>query len=562
MDEYDRSQLIDEPLVIFICSTTGQGSEPTTMTRFWHFLLRKSHPRDILSHMHVAVFGLGDSSYPKFNFPAKKLHKRLVAGLGAQAVLERGDGDDQHYLGVDGALDPWMEELWAKLSILWPLPAGKDIISADIVPTPTYDLIFDNGSIDADGDLMDGLSFEALDLQKTAPSVKTIARAVATVQCNQRLTAPDHSQDVRHFELAVDGSQPYIAGDVMVIYPQNLPDDIALVLAHFGWAEIADLPFMLRPTAAGISAPASLPAHVTLRYLFTHYLDIFGRPRRYFFHLLSFFTTDPLHASKLRELSSPQGQSELYSYSHRPRRTMFEILQDFHSAKVPLKYLLDLIPAIRPRNFSIASSPVAHPGQIHLCIAIVEYTTKMKAPRTGVCTKWMKHLRPGDTVAYAIKRGTLKLPVVGDHRPVIMCGPGTGVAPMRAFLHDRAATRCGSDTLFVGARFRDKDYLYADEWAGLENQGRLKLFTAFSRDQDDKIYVQHRILENSAHIYATLVEQNGVFLLSGNASRMPVDVTDALAECVVKEGHVSREAAETTVKLWEKEGRFQMECWS
>ncbi|TPX56296.1 hypothetical protein PhCBS80983_g04625 [Powellomyces hirtus] len=558
MDEYDRSRLIDEPLVVFVCSTTGQGSEPASMTKFWKFLLRKSHPHNILSNTRIAVFGLGDSSYPKFNFPAKKLHKRLVAGLGAVPVVERGDGDDQHYLGVDGGLDPWLEDLWAKLLTIWPLPLGKEIVSADIVPLPSFEISF--AEMNGGGDPVDGM-FDQLGLNKHVPSATaSTPRLTAVVNVNQRITAPDHFQDVRHFEFTVD--QPtHNAGDIMVVFPHNLPDEIALVIAHFGWTDVADKPFTLKPTSPDIHLPLiHHHAPLTIRHLLTHHLDIFGRPRRYFFHLLSFFTTDPLHASKLRELASPQGQQELYSYAHRPRRTMFEILQDFHSAKVPLKYLLDLIPPIRPRNFSIASSPTTHPTKIHLCVAIIEYTTKMKAPRTGVCTKWMKHLQPGNKITYSIKRGTLRLP--SPDKPLILVGPGTGIAPMRALLHERTTNGLTDNTVVFGCRYQNKDFLYADELTALERAGALKLLTAFSRDQDSKIYVQHRIAQNSALVYDTMVARKGTFLLSGNASRMPVDVTAALVECVMRETGVKTEQAEEVVKTWEKEGRFQMECWS
>ncbi|KAJ3148361.1 NADPH-dependent diflavin oxidoreductase 1 [Geranomyces michiganensis] len=584
MDEYDRSQLIDEPIVIFVCSTTGQGAEPATMTRFWKFLLRKSHPQNILSHTCVAVFGLGDSSYPKFNFPAKKLYKRLVAGLGAQPILERGDGDDQHYLGLDGALDPWLEELWTKVMQMFPLPPGKEIVSADIVPLPSFEISFG----DDEAQQLDGLgdmSFAAMGFKANgSASAKPAAQLSAVVRVNRRLTAPDHFQDVRHFELALDPNIPlpsHHPGDILVVHPQNLPDEVAAVVAHFGWTEIADTPFTLRPTSPDIRVPAQYQTPLTIRRLFTKHLDIFGRPRRHFFHLLSFFTTDPLHAEKLRELASPQGQQELYSYAHRPRRTMFEVLQDFHSAKVPLKHLLDLIPPIRPRSFSIASSPTARPGQIDLCVAIVEYSTKLKAPRAGVCTKWMKRLQAGDVVRCGIKRGTLRLPPMAPPHgngigggdvdaqsrpppppPVVCVGPGTGVAPMRALLQERIARGARDNILVFGSRYEQADFLYADEWRAAAADGVLTLITAFSRDQEDKIYVQHRIAENSAQIYDAIAVRHGYFLLSGNASRMPVDVTAALVECVEREAPTTREEAERVVAGWEKDGRFQMECWS
>ncbi|RHZ61877.1 hypothetical protein Glove_345g36 [Diversispora epigaea] len=136
MDSYDRTNLINEELVIFICSTTGQGDEPDNMRKFWKFLLRKNLPNDILNQLRFAVFGLGDSSYVKYNWPAKKLHKRLTQ-LGGQSLLSRGEGDDQHYLGVDGTFDPWLEELWKILMEKYPLPPNAEVMPDDILLYPS-----------------------------------------------------------------------------------------------------------------------------------------------------------------------------------------------------------------------------------------------------------------------------------------------------------------------------------------------------------------------------------------------------------------------------------------
>ncbi|KNC96604.1 uncharacterized protein SPPG_08188 [Spizellomyces punctatus DAOM BR117] len=542
MDEYDKSNLVSESLVVFVCSTTGQGGQPANMTKFWRFLLRKSHSPTVLSHMKFGVFGLGDSSYIKFNFPAKKLHKRLLQ-LGAQALVPRGDGDDQHYLGVDGALDPWLEDLWKTLMDIYPLPNGMEIVSADVLPEATFAVRF----------LEDGEQVSALDLAD-------VDDKPAKVIVNRRVTAEDHFQEVRHFEFDIENDATYSAGDVMVIRPRNLPDEIQTVINHFGWQDIADKPFALIPNHADNRVPLHWGKTHTIRHLFEHHLDIFGRPRRYFFELLSFFTTDPLHSEKLREMASPSGQDELYSYAYRPKRTMFEILQDFHSAKIPLRYLLDLIPEMRPRSFSISSSPIACPHKIHLTVAIIQYKTKLKTPRTGVCTKWMRTLQPGDIVPFRIKRGTMKLPPI--EAPLLMVGPGTGVAPMRSFLQERIQFNARDNTLFFGCRYREKDYIYQSEFEQYEKDGSLSLVAAFSRDQEDKIYVQHRIKEHSALVYQKVFNQNGYVLLSGNALRMPIDVADALAECLVIEGGMERQQAEKFVKDLEKEGRFQQECWS
>ncbi|KAJ3279796.1 NADPH-dependent diflavin oxidoreductase 1 [Borealophlyctis nickersoniae] len=485
----------------------------------------------------------------RFNFPAKKLHKRLL-NLGAQAVVPRGDGDDQHYLGVDGGLDPWLEDLWKTVLQLFPLPPGTEILSADILPPPSYEIEF----------MEDG----PLPQAETEPegAGATLSYVETTVIQNKRITADDHFQDVRHLEFHVtDVPITYAAGDVIVVRPCNLPDEVQEVINFFGWEDLADKPFTLKPTREDVTALSRWGRSHTIRQLLEKHLDIFGRPRRYFFELLSFFTTDPQHAEKLKEFASAAGQDELYTYCYKPRRTTFEILQDFHSAKVPIKYLIDLIPEMRPRSFSIASSPTAYPGQLHLTVAIVKYKTKLKAPRRGVCTKWLAQLKPGDRVSFRIARGTMHIPQ-WPSTPLIMIGPGTGVAPMRAFLGERIGQGAIDNVLFFGCRYGAKDYMYSEEWERHVTDGNLITFTAFSRDQDDKIYVQHRIRENADLLWDLINNRKGVVLLSGNSKRMPTDVSEALRDVFVQCGGMDTEEAERYLAAMEKGGRFQQECWA
>ncbi|RUP47955.1 flavo protein-like protein [Jimgerdemannia flammicorona] len=163
----------------------GQHEGGETFSKFWKFLLRKNLPLDILSQMEYAVFGLGDSSYVKFNYPAKKLYKRL-SQLGARSLVPRGDADDQHYLGVDGTLDPWLGSLWVAILERHPLPSGLSIIPADTLFPPSFRLRFlreeDRGTV-MEKEIEDGFTVR--------------------VMRNERVTAEDHFQDVRHVELEV-----------------------------------------------------------------------------------------------------------------------------------------------------------------------------------------------------------------------------------------------------------------------------------------------------------------------------------------------------------------------
>ncbi|KAK9764254.1 NAPDH-dependent diflavin reductase, variant 2 [Basidiobolus ranarum] len=377
MDDYDINELVHEKLVIFVCSTTGQGEEPDNMKKFWKFLLRKALPRDVLEQMEYTVFGLGDSSYQKFNFPSKKLYKRL-SQLGAQGFFPRGDGDDQHYLGVDGTLNSWLQGMWETLLRKYPLSSGLEIIPQEVLLPPSYKLRF-------------------LDNPTEKPSTSNELETgfqLATLISNQRITHVEHFQDVRHIEIDISDmkNQGYNPGDVADILPRNLPEDVEAFIELMKWSDIADKEFVIEQNQPDRRVPVRLLGIKTIRNLFTYDLDFLGVPRRSFIEMLSYFTTDENETEKLREFCTTEGQDDFYTYANRVKRTTFEVLQDFHSPKISLDYLMDIFPIIRHRSFSISSSPTVHPSQVHLTVGIVQYKTKLQAPRTGVCTKWMAQL--------------------------------------------------------------------------------------------------------------------------------------------------------------------------
>ncbi|KAF9324725.1 NADPH-dependent diflavin oxidoreductase 1 [Podila minutissima] len=568
MDDYDRSLLIREHFVVFVASTTGQGEEPDNMKKFWRFLLRKSHPSDALDHMEYTVLGLGDSSYIKFNWPAKKLYKRLLQ-LGAIPFYEPAYADDQHYLGI---------------------------IPENVIFQNSFSLSFDQK------DTTTSISKpEPTPLSADIPEPGTF---LATMIENRRITNPKHSQDVRHIELLINDPlfPGYHPGDVLSMRPRNLAKDVNEFLEYSGWTSIADDPLTVVENLADHQLPKHISHRQTLRSLFTNYLNVFTTPRTSFFQLLIHFTPNEDEKDKLREFVSPAGQDDLYSYSHRMRRTIFEVMQDFKDVRIPLNYILDVFPVIMPRSFSIASAPLVSVQEQHqsgrlngcvspavatsngqldagniegelqwkvdLCVAIVHYKTKLWKWRVGICTKWLKSLHAandpglpiegGENTAsetetpsggpsqfmVRVQRGTLKLPK-DPSTPLICIGPGAN-----------------KNVLFFGCRKRAMDYHYQGEWEQLEREGSLRVFAACSRDQDDKVYVQHLIEAHGALVWKYLHEEKGIILLSGSSNRMPADVTRALQRVISTYGNMSIEQAHDYLTKVEKEGRFQQECWA
>ncbi|KAI0640980.1 riboflavin synthase domain-like protein [Trametes meyenii] len=548
LDAYSPTELINEHLVIFVVSTTGSGQAPRAMSSLWNMLLRADLPDDLFEDLAFSVFGLGDSAYEKFCWPAKLLGRRLIQ-LGANELCARGEGDDQHQLGVDGALGPWMIQLATVIEQIYPLPKGVVREAQDSLPPARVSI----------SDAPPGAQ-----LTRKDPLVADREYHLATVTCNRRITSEDWNQDVRHFEFSFDDDIRYRPGDVAVIHPEAIPAEVETFLSGIGYANIADDPIDIRHTLEDQSLPDHLPTTTTLREVFTRYVDINAVPRRSFFAVLKHFAQDELEREKLEEFLSDEGADEMYEYCQRPRRTISEVLEEFRSAKIPREYVFDLFPPLRPRQFSIASSVKMYPRSIHLCIAIVQYRTMLKIPRRGVCTSWLARLKPGDQLQIGIQKGFITLPT-NTKTPVICVGPGTGVAPMRSVIQERIFDGIFENTLYFGCRSASKDHHYGEEWTRYASEDKLTYRVAFSRDGPEGVprtYVQNLIREDATRIWRLVGERDAWVYISGSANKMPAAVRAAIQHALVSQGGMEDEAAKEYIVRMEKEGRLIEECWS
>ena len=576
IEDFDVRQLPAEKLIIFVVSTTGEGEVPDAMRTFWQFLLRRDLPAQSLAALHHACFGLGDSTYPKFCYAAKRLHRRL-AQLGSSPMLACGLGDDQDAHGIDHHLGPWLKQLWSHLDERMPLPDGLIIPDESDCPPPRYrvTIIDDSTSSTKDGASVVP-SRPASDTDKLPTGRRQPHRA--RVLENRLLTREGCGREVRHIEFDVSGwGLSYAPGDALAVQPVNPERATAALLTSLGL-----------PPRGSIRIEAALPharplhwappnKEVSVFELFSRRLDLFGVPRRSFFALLAHFATNPDQKERLQEFGSVEGADDLLEYATRPRRTYAEVLLDFTSARPPLSYYLDLLPPLRERYFSIASSPQLHPTAVHICVAIVRYQSQMQAPRFGVCSTYLAGLTPaaaeteGDLVEVWLRQGCLRLPDTPS-APIVMIGPGTGVAPFRSFVQTRQAQRTapsehvvGDACLFFGCRRAGDDYLYADEWQAHVERGELnQLHAAHSREPGQpKLYVQHRMLEPaiSPRLWALLAQPNCHVYIAGSANQMPKAVRKALCGAAMAHGGQDEEAAREWLKKLEIDKRLQCETW-
>lgn len=404
----------------------------------------------------------------------------------------------------------WSTALRDCLLTNYPLPEGVEPIPDNVLLDPKWLLDYatevkqPNDSLGHDQAVSQTSNGSNLDLPPD--DLLDVPKGLgARIVSNERVTPSSHWQDVRHLTLHISGEHPYSPGDVLTVYPKNFPVDVNEFLAVMNWTSIADTPLKFVPSASSTSPSSRLPIPnvsqttvLTLRTLLTNHLDIMSIPRRSFFAQLAHFTTDEFQRDRLFEFTDPQYIDELYDYTTRPRRSILEVLQEFETVKVPWQRLCSIIPAIRGRQFSIASadlSPASKPDtdktSIELLIAIVKYRTVIKKIREGVCTRYVAALKPGQQITVSLSKGGLGVTKKEMEKPVVMIGPGTGVAPMRSLIYQRHYWRKEmqikdqiKDLLFFGCRGAESDFFFKNEWEQLKKDGvPLEVYAAFSRDQ-------------------------------------------------------------------------------
>lgn len=414
------------------------------MSDTWMFLLRKDLPPHSLKNLKFCVFGLGDSSYELFNAMALKVTQRLI-NLGAKMIQETGLGDYQHDFEYQGEFDPWMEDLWPKLKPF--VPKLRPLPDSDVLQ-PIYKV----RAID-----LDQAPFSQLD-KIPAPLGAKSQIVMSKVKENVRLTSDDHFQDTRHLVLDLQGSNlKYSPGDIIMIQPKNDETEIREFIRRLGYKPEQVLKIDVDREQLGQLDQSSLLIFpedgITILELFCYWINLMEPPSRYFMKVLSTVVKDELHRDKLLEFSSKtvDGKSEYYRYCIRERRTVIEILFDFCPDEItlPLEYLIQLCGRLRPREFSISSDYDHFPDQAHVTMAVTEYQTKFKREKVGICSGWLRN-QGSDTIPVWLKSGSFTFPP-NQSTPIIMVGPGTGIAAFRSFIQHYQNTKTQL-VLFFGCR--------------------------------------------------------------------------------------------------------------
>ena len=498
--EYKPTKLKRETLVTFVVSTHGEGDPPDDAELFHEFLLSKKAPR--LAGLKYSVLALGDSSYINYCETGREFDVRL-AELGAVRLAPIVECD----LDYEAPATGWSENIVARLPGL--LDAGA--VVPQLRPIETI-----------------------AKFDKRRPFA-------AEVLVNQKITGRRSSKDVRHIELSLEGSGlNYEPGDSLAVLVQNPPALVGQLIDLFGFAA---------ETRVTIN-----DQELSVEYALTRKLEITALN-------LGFLRSwaEIADSRVLRGLFTAEQNSSLAEFV--ATHQIIDVVRRY-PAELDAQTFVATLRKLSPRSYSIASSASANPDEVHLSVAAVRYDTFGSKHWGAASTHLADRVAEGDTVpVYVESNSRFRLPA-NDNASIIMIGPGTGVAPFRAFVEERAERNAsGGNWLFYGDRTFSEDFLYQLEWQRHLQHGRLdKLDVAFSRDQDEKVYVQDRLRENAAEVFAW-IEAGAYIYVCGDAKNMAGDVHDALIDVIAEHGAIDRDAAEQYLRELRRAGRYQRDVY-
>jgi sulfite reductase (NADPH) flavoprotein alpha-component len=505
MANYKQRRLKDEQDVLIVVSTYGEGDPPQPSVDFFEFVEGRKAPR--LEQVRFAVLSLGDSTYEFYCEAGKRLDRRFEE-LGATRMFDRVDCD----IDYEEPATSWSADVLAKLVA----EAAESAVSRTSVPAAA-----------------------------AAPAGSTVHDKrnpfAATIIDNIPIVGRHSTKETRHIELDLAGSGlSYEPGDAIGVVAVNEQQVVAALLEAAGLS--ADAPLTVKANATSLGA--ALENHFEITASTPRFLEQWAK--------LS-------GSSELEALRAEDRGAEraAFLYNHH----VVDIVRKFPVEGVDAEAFVAGLRPLQPRLYSIASSLAATPEEAHITLSPVRYTLHGEA-RSGVASAHLAdRLEPGATIPVYIQ-GNPHFRLPGDDVPIIMIGAGTGVAPYRSFLQEREARDAdGKSWLFFGERNFRSDFLYQTEWQTFLKDGVLsRMDVAFSRDKGGKVYVQHRMLERAADLFAWLQDGAHVYVC-GDADAMAPDVHEALIRIVAEQGDLERENAEEYVRNLQREHRYQRDVY-
>ncbi|MEW9670142.1 assimilatory sulfite reductase (NADPH) flavoprotein subunit [Ammoniphilus sp. 3BR4] len=504
MSDFKPNNLKKVQNLLIVASTHGEGEPPDNAISFHEFLHSKRAPK--LDDLRFSVLSLGDSSYEFFCQTGKEFDQRLEE-LGGTRLYSRVDCD----LDYEEPAAEWLEGVFASLSEAHGGSTAPALAAAPQTGESVY--------------------------SRTNPFK-------AEVLENINLNGRGSNKETRHLELSLEGSGlTFDPGDSLGIYPENDPDLVDILLEEMKWDPEEKV--TINKQGDVLSLKEALLSHFEITVLTKPLLQQAAELSK---------------NEDLRELLSPGNEERVKAYL--AGRDLIDLVRDFGPWDASAQAFISILRKMPPRLYSIASSLSANPDEVHLTIGAVRFEAHGRE-RKGVCSILLaERVQPGDTLPIFIQHNpNFKLPKNPD-TPIIMVGPGTGVAPFRSFMQEREEMgAAGKSWMFFGDQHFVTDFLYQTEWQKWLKDGVLtKMDVAFSRDTDEKVYVQNRMLEHSKELFEWLQEGAAVYIC-GDEKNMARDVHQTLIEIIEKEGGMSREQAESYLADMQQQKRYQRDVY-
>ncbi|MEM8650668.1 MAG: cytochrome P450 [Pseudomonadota bacterium] len=538
LDEF-AGKLPKTGAVIIACSSYN-GAPPDNATEFINWLESAEAAGESLNGVNYAVFGCGHSDWAATFQATPRLIDEMMEKLGANRILDRGEGDARE--DIDEAFTNWDKAIWPKTAEYFSLDVD---FSQPAVAEPLFKVEF----------LAD---------KEENPLVTESKSKVVRITENRELQNHEgenaSSRSTRHIELALAPGMEYRTGDHCCIVPKNSREMAKRVERRFGFT--AKTRIKLTTTSTD---HAQLPIEhpISVRYLLTELLELQDVASRKDLDTLIQYTECPVTQDALKLLADADYRKEVFL----KRVSVLEILEKFPACELPFAVFIELMPMMSQRYYSISSSSMEKEGHCTLTVGVVdEPAISGNGQFKGVCSNYLANLDAGSEVFASMKptKAGFRLPD-DPSTPVIMIGPGTGIAPFRGFLQKREylkknGSKLGSAILFFGCRHPDQDYIYQEELENFASNGITDLHVAFSRKEKQKTYVQDLLRQQREQIWE-MIEAGAHIYVCGDGSRMEPDVRHALTTIYSEEKDVGVEAGNAWLEQMIADERYVLDVW-
>ena len=570
MEDADADSFVEEKdrdsgtfRVILLASTYGEGEPPDNAATFVQSLKEmmadETNAGSQMNGLDFCVFGLGNRQYEHFNAMGVFFDDALEK-LGGNRIMDLGLGDDDNDL--EGDFDMWRDKLWGRLKSHYMKDADlfhAPTAAMNVLPECQYIVEYHEK----------GTPQKDMPLESVHGSSKHYFTSFdCPVTTVRELRSPEDGGSTVHVEIDISKTKDlvYHTADNLGVLPLNQPSIVESVAKALGYDLDAVFSIKAAPGHEWHGAPFPMP--ITIRECLTRYLDLTSAPRRSDLKLLAQYAKDPVDRKALARLSSKEGKAEYREKILDCFVGMVDLLKLCPSLTIPLDHLISICHILLPRFYTISSSSSVFPRAVHITVSVTQDNRKDGSLFNGVCSTYLASLKPGiDSVRIFNRPSTFRLPK-DPSRPVIMIGPGTGVAPMRALLQERNYQKSkeklavGKNILYFGCKRESLDFIYADELKAFHNEGCIdRLYLAFSREHGEKVYVQHLLSKNSKETWNLIDSEKASIYVCGGV-KMGHDVTETLKEILSTEGQMSFDNAKDYLAKLAIDGRFVQELWA